>query len=119
MTVTFCGHSAIYYGEDVENRLCNIVEDMIINGADEFLMGGYGNFDKLAARVIKELKLKYPHISSMLVIPYLHRKYNLELYDGTIYPPLENIPYKFAILKRNQWMVDNSNVLIACVKYSW
>ena len=119
MTVTFCGHSEIFYSEDVYKKLSNIVENLIKDGADEFLLGGYGNFDNLAAKVVKELKLKYSHISSILVIPYLDRKYDLEMYDSTIYPPLEDVPRKFAISKRNCWMIENSDILVAFVKYSW
>lgn len=119
MTVTFCGHSEIYYSEDTEQKLYNIVEVLIKNGANEFLLGGYGNFDRLAAKVVKELKEKHPYINSVFVIPYLDRKYNLELYDGSVYPPLEDVPLRFAISKRNEWMIQNSEVLVAYVKYSW
>ena len=33
--------------------------------------------------------------------------------------PLETVPPKFAIVRRNAWMIDKSDLLIACVKYSW
>ena len=39
----------------------------------------------------------------------------LNVYDSIIYPPLENVPYKFAISKRNQWMVQQSDFIIAYV----
>ena len=119
MTVTFCGHSEIYYSEDVEKKMYGVIEKLIKNGANEFLLGGYGNFDNLAAKVVKNLKEKYPHINSILVIPYLNRNYGLELYDSSIYTPLEDVPPRFAILRRNEWMVQNSEVVVAYVKYSW
>ena len=119
MTVTFCGHAEIYYDITVEKKLYDIIENMINEGADKFLLGGYGKFDILAAKTVNALKEKYPHIKSVLVIPYINRKYNLEMYDHTLFPPLENVPLRFAISKRNEWMVQNSDVLIACVKYSW
>ena len=40
-------------------------------------------------------------------------------YDGIIYPPLENVPPRFCISRRNEWMVDEANLVIAFVKYSW
>ncbi len=119
MTVTFCGHNDIYYDSAIEQKLTDIVEDLIKNGATEFLIGGYGTFDKLSAKITKKLQEKYSHIKSILVIPYLNRKYDLSLYDDTIYPPLENTPLRFAISKRNQWMVENSEILVAFVKYDW
>ena len=36
-------------------------------------------------------------------------------YDGTLYPPLETIPRRFAISHRNRWMVDAAGVGVACV----
>ena len=36
-----------------------------------------------------------------------------KLYDSTLYPPLENVPYKFAISKRNEWMINESDLIIA------
>jgi len=32
---------------------------------------------------------------------------------------IESVPRKFAILKRNEWMVDSAELVIAYVKYSW
>lgn len=119
MTVTFCGHSEIYYSEDIEQKLFDIVEKLIRDGANEFLLGGYGNFDNLAAKTLKKFKKKYPQINSILVIPYLDRKYDLELYDNSVYPPLEGVPLRFAISKRNEWMIQNSEIVVAYVKYSW
>lgn len=119
MTVTFCGHSQKSYEKDIEQKLYRIIEEMIEKGANEFLLGGYGNFDNLAAKVVKKLKAKYPHINSILVVPYLDRKYNLEMYDSSVYPPLEDVPLRFAISKRNEWMIQNSQVVVAYVRYSW
>ena len=40
-------------------------------------------------------------------------------YDGSVYPDLENTPPRFAIIKRNEWMIDKSDFLIAYVKNSF
>ena len=42
-----------------------------------------------------------------------------KIFDDTIYPDLEKIPRRFAIVKRNEWMIKNSNFLIAYVDHSW
>lgn len=120
MTVTFCGHSDKYYGEDVRKRLHDTVEELIKEGAKEFLLGGYGSFDCMAAGVVRNLQQKYPNIRSTLVIPYLDRKYDiLDYYDASIYPPIEKAPKRLAIIKRNEWMVDISDVLVAYVDHDW
>ena len=105
MTVTFCGHSKVYSeSKEVTEKLTKIVEELINEGADEFLLGGYGHFDHISARVVKNLKEKYPHITSRLVIPYLNRKYDMKLYDDSVYPPIETTPLRFAISKRNEYI---------------
>lgn len=117
MTVTFCGHNKEDYDNITEQKLYHTLENLIKYGADEFLFGGYGKFDLISAKILKELKIKYPNIKSVLVIPYLNRRYDLAMYDFSVYPPLENVPLKFAILKRNEWMVLKSQVVVAYVKY--
>jgi len=118
MVVTFCGHREILSGEDeIRKRLIEEVENLINKGATEFLLGGYGSFDYMCAGVVKELKQKYPHIKSILVKPYLNKPFDDWLYDESEYPPIENAPKKFAIIKRNEYMVDRADTLIAYVKY--
>ena len=45
MTVTFCGHED-FYG-DVKCWLRETVEALILRGADDFLLGGYGGLGRL------------------------------------------------------------------------
>ncbi len=40
------------------------------------------------------------------------------IYLKTKYPPIEAVPKKFAIVKRNEYMVDKSDA-VAYVKKSW
>ena len=117
--VTFCGHNEAGIGEEIRQRLYRTVEQEIQNGADLFYLGGYGCFDRMAAGVVRELKKKYPHINSVLVLAYLNREVDMEYYDETIYPPLENTPPRYAISKRNEWLAANADTVIAYVIYSW
>ena len=89
-----------------------------------FYLGFYGDFDSLCLRILKELKLTYPHIEIVFITPYLDADYQKliyakECFDEVIFPPLEKVPKKYAILRRNKWMVENADFLIAYVKYSW
>jgi len=45
--------------------------------------------------------------------------YDKNLYDFSEYSPIENIPKRLAILKRNEYMVNESDVLIAYIKYTF
>lgn len=119
MAVMFCGHGDIVYDDKVKQDLIFEITKQIGNGETEFLLGGYGNFDILAAKLVKTIKEKNPNIKSTLVLPYFDRQYDLDLYDDTVYPALENIPKRFAILKRNEYMVDTSSTIIAYVLHNW
>lgn len=119
MTVTFCGHADENYGDNIQQKLYNEIETVINKGANKFFLGGYGCFDRIAASAVWSLKKNYPHIQSFLIIPYLNRQYDTDKYDGTLYPPIESIPKRYAILKRNEWMIRESEIVIAYVCHSW
>ena len=117
--VTFCGHGDFYGDEDVKRWLRDTVEALILRGADDFLLGGYGGFDACAASVVWAFKKKYPTIRSTLVLPYLDRTVDASKYDGTLYPPLENVPRSYAISRRNEYMVNEADIVVAYVTHGW
>ena len=119
MIVTFCGHGTITYTDETRKLLRDTIEKLISEGAHEFLLGGYGAFDVMAANAVKDLKAKYPHIKSVLVVPYLDSDVDRDLYDCSEYPPIERVPKRFAISKRNEWMVDQADVVVAYVDHDW
>ena len=119
MVVIFCGHRDVVYSNNLKRQLKFVLCDLILEGADAFLLGGYGSFDSMAAMAVRELKSTYPHIRSSLVLAYLDRDYNAELYDDTIYPPLERVPLRYAISQRNRWMVDAADVVVSYVIHSY
>ena len=117
--VTFCGHGEIYGENELKEWLEKTIDELIKKGAEIFLLGGYGSFDSMAAHTVWDLKKRYPHIKSTLVVPYLDRKYPSEHYDDTLYPSLENVPKRFAISKRNEWMVNEADIVVAYVIHGW
>lgn len=119
MIATFCGHREVREPEKVRKWLHETIEWLIMEGADYFYLGGYGQFDSMTAGVVRELKMKYPQIRSVLVLPYLDREYDASGYDESIYPPLENVPRRYAISKRNEYMVDKADVVVAYVLYGF
>ena len=73
----------------------------------------------MAADVVHHAKLCHPQIESILVLPYLNRPIDLKYYDDTLYPPLEKVPKRFSILKRNEWMVEKADIVVAYVLHDW
>lgn len=96
MNVTFCGHSKIYQTCKISKWLDIILPSLIEGGATTFYLGGYGDFDGLAAAAVRKQKESYPHIE--LVLAYLDREIDASRYDSTTYPPLEKVPPRYAIV---------------------
>ena len=92
MIVTFCRHGDETYPDEIRKKINVTIEKLIQQGADEFLLGGYGKFDQMAATAVKSLKKKYSYIKSILVVPYINRGFDKELYDYSEYPPLGYFP---------------------------
>lgn len=125
-TCCFAGHSSISNQEEIKIRLKNEIIYLIEKeNVTEFYNGYKGAFDSLCARTVNELKKDYPFIKSFWVLSYMPREKDdytdnlLKLFDESIYPDLENVHPRFAIIKRNEWMVNNSDFLIAYVKHDW
>ena len=90
----FANHKGRQYCELVRN----VTQDLIEQGATTFYLGGYGEFDSLAASILREQKKKYPQIELVLVLAYLNTGRDVSGYDSTVYPPLENVPRRFSFL---------------------
>ena len=97
-----------------------VAEHISEYGVTEFIVGGYGGFDHLAAKAVISLKQQYPQIALSLLIPYHPVERPIETppgFDNTYYPPgMEKVPRKLAIIRANRYMVENVDYLIA---YAW
>ena len=119
MVVTFCGHREVTNPAEVREWLYRQVAELLRTGARVFLLGGYGEFDRMAAAVVWELKSDYPGVQSILVLPYPDKKADTHNYDCTEYPPLEKVPRRYTISHRNRYMVEQADVVVAYVGHSW
>ena len=121
---TFAGHREVYQA-NISEMLDEAISK-IINTDDSFrfLVGGMGEFDGMCSSAVRRAKRKYPNteIRLELVLPYLTQELNdNKLYyetsfDDVVIPiELAGVHYKSAITKRNRWMVEQSDWLIAFV----
>lgn len=124
-TCTFAGHREVYQTH-VTEAVDEAISAILSNGDDcfTFLVGGMGDFDGLCAGAVRAAKRRHPDkkISLALVEPYMKQEINTskdfyeQMYDDVIIPiELAGVHYKSAITKRNRWMVDESQMLIAYV----
>lgn len=90
------------------------------HGIRTFVVGNRGYFDGYAATAISHLKKRYKDISLLLLLAYHPAERPVDLtggFDNSFYPPLENVPRPYAIVKANQYMVDTADTMICYVKH--
>ena len=117
---TFFGHRDC--PESVLPALRKAVERAILQeGIDTFYVGREGAFDALVAKALLEMAKKYPHIRFFVVLAYRSRApLEWELQSRTILADgVENAPSRFAILRRNAWMLEHADTVIAYVTRSF
>lgn len=112
----FFGHREVTH--NIRDKLTVIIENLITEGnVTKFYVGHQGQFDSMVYSVLKEIKEKYPHIRYTVVLAYMPDEHIRDLYDeDTLFPNgLENVPKKFAINKRNDWMIQQSGFAVCYV----
>ena len=124
VTITFCGHGQLDPPGVLAEKIVSIIQGFVKNDCVEFLLGGMGRFDGFAFRCCTAYKSKHPDAKILFVTPYpddgyLKRRQDCHRYDGVVVPPIEDIPPKWRISKRNQYMVQQSDLLIAYVNHGW
>ena len=90
-------------------------------GVSEFIVGHYGNFDKLAAQAVISVKNRHPDITLLLLLPYHPAEHPIEApsnFAGSYYPEgMENVPRNLAIVRANRYMVDHVDHIIAYARH--
>ena len=125
-TVSFFGHREIESPSEIEKRLDSLLHDIITQKEYvEFIIGREGEFDLLAASVIRRAVKSYGcgNTSLILVLPYMKAEYYnnkrgyLEYYDEIeVCSESSEVHYKSAIQVRNRSMVDRSDLVICCIQ---
>ena len=132
-TCSFFGHRNTPQTTEIKERVRETVERLIVeNGIDTFLFGSRSSFDELCHIVVTELKEKYPHIRR---IAYLckHEAGCLVGFGDELSEKIKRLTGRdtrvleyekieksnrinsagcAAYVERNQWMIDESDVVI-------
>ena len=128
MIITFIGHGSLPAGVDLAEKVRSGILTVVPEGEKvTFYCGGYGDFDRLCAGVCRSLKPELSGSEIVFVAPYFTESYQKKilrileekLYDDVVYPPLECVPPRLAILKRNQWMVERADLIFSYVTHSF
>lgn len=119
---TFFGHRECdgNIGDVLYDTLTALIEK---KGVDTFYVGNQGLFDMHVRTVLKELKNKYPEIMYYVVLAYVPRtkiRFDVDYENHTLVPDgIEEVPKRFAIIRRNQWMLQKSEYVVAYVRHDW
>ena len=126
-TVSFFGHREIENALEVERKLeAKITELIQTKQYIEFLVGREGEFDILAASVVKRVKkqMDYGNCSLIWVLPYMKAEFRdnekefLEYFDDVeICEQSAKAHFKSAMQIRNRVMVDKSDLIICCIQH--
>ena len=128
MIISFAGHSFVPYGNTVKEIVKTQIRNNVTSNEPIICyLGGYGDFDSICACACRELKQKYPSLELVYITPYLNLSEQEKikemqrsgLYDTSIYPPIENTPPRFAISKRNEWMMAAADLVIVYVNHNY
>ena len=128
MIVAFVGHARVSWCERVKDAVKKQIVDIITSECRlSCYVGNHGDFDEICACACRDLKKQGLDIELVFVTPYIsesqqHRIKEMMdsgLYDATVYPPIESVSPRFAISKRNEWMMTNADVVIAYVNRTY
>lgn len=119
---TFAGHREVYHS-GMDEKIEKAIRELLQTDSEfVFYTGGMGEFDSKCSSAVRAAKQRYPRLKIQLVLalPYMSNRLNTEreyyefFYDEIIIPEeLSGVHYKAAIQKRNSWMVDRADYLIA------
>ncbi len=122
-TCCFTGHREIVDKETVLKRIYNTISVLHKNGTVNFISGMAKGFDMLAARQVIALRSKYSDVRLICALPCRDQTvlwdeseaiaYSaiLDMADKIVY--VSQFNQKGAMLKRDRYMVDNSDIVIA------
>ena len=118
--VSFFGHRTIFATAELERLLEERIRELIRTKAFvEFYVGRNGDFDILVASVIKRIQKREDRSNSAMILTLPYPVKDMEDYANyydEIVIPVEQVHYKAVITKRNEWMVENSDLVIGCVQ---
>lgn len=115
---TFIGHSNC--DPEIKTELYRTVEKLIReHNVTTFYVGTHGKFDYYAYQVLRELE-KIHNIEVLIVLSHLISVPDYCKGAKTIFPDsVAKSPYKYAIIKRNEYMIEKSQFMICCIDHTF
>ena len=119
-SVCFAGHRLEHHNLHIESDFENLLISAIKQGYSTFYTSGYGYFDTLGTQILKKLKNTYPIQIIRVISSYSQaEKLGNHTFDEVILLDLNSVHYKQRIIKLNEWMVDNSSLIISHLLHTY
>ena len=113
---TFFGHRDS--PSSIKADLYNAIEQLICNQrVDSFYVGTQGNFDRMVYDALVELRHRYSHIKVFRVLAYMPKSSDADSADTIVPEGIETAYPRYAIVHRNNWMIDRSDYVICYVTH--
>lgn len=115
----FFGHRCFPYSR-YESIITDYISELIEKkDVTQFYSGYRGEFDRLCARLVSEIKQIYPPIINTMVLSYHPREDFIlpSCFDDCVYLLDKIVPPRFAISCTNKKMVEISDYIISGVKH--
>ena len=115
---TFFGHQDC--PDTIRPKLRNELKRLITeHRVDMFYVGNQGRFDALVRAVLRELQEEHPHIHYAVVLAYMPQQGQEEYSDTMLPEGIEAVHPRYAISWRNNWMLQQSEYVVAYVTHTW
>lgn len=117
MICTFIGHRDAPFS--IKDELEKAVSLLISQGVKRFWIGNNGRFDYLVQAVLLDMLKTNPDIEIRIVLSKIDELSLIGKAELTVFPEeLSGVPRKFAISKRNEYLMKRSSFVIAYVTSS-
>ena len=107
--------------QDAPEELLDVLTETVEKYIEQFhvvsfVVGHYGNFDRLASTAVKAAKRRHDAVTLTMLLPYHPAERPIPLpdgFDGSLYPAgMEQVPRRLAILQANRYMIARADHLI-------
>ncbi len=116
----FFGHRDMDYSGD-EERIKEVVAGLIERGVRRFIDGDRGNFDRLCAKVVWDLKRTSPQVTMTRAISYMPKAHEEtpRFFDDSVYLLEKRVPPRYAIAETNKLIVRKADIIVSGVIFPY
>lgn len=115
---TFFGHHDC--PSDIKEKLREVLIELIENqSVYSFYVGNNGAFDRLVRGVLRDLVHDYPQIQYAVVLERMPSEQDENAQDTMLPEGIEEVPPRFAISWRNNWMLHHADYVVTYITHSW